>query len=192
MQNSTTSEHTECTVCGTSSRPNQAIDACPACGAPIVSITGSLESITPARLEEIRTQVESVNERLLSAGSKNAESAFNLGCGMSLVLILLSSVLVYFLAGRSWLLVLITALMAMIAGLWIVTLLSSIARSGAIRYTYENEVRAEVEHFVQANGLSLTAFEALAHESLTENAPLRKYLGSPKQESVDVKSTLQE
>jgi hypothetical protein len=163
----------ECPVCG-ATLPAGVQGVCPACGIPLATGVGA--SASDARL---RRQVAALNERLLRAGSVNAESAFNLSCGMSLFLVLGAGLLAYFVAGRSWILTLIAAGMASLAGLWIVMLIASMARNNAVRRLFRKEIEPEINDFSQAMRVSPALFGEVVHAMLPEDAPLRRMIPPP-------------
>lgn len=163
----------ECPVCG-ANLPPKVPAMCPSCGLPLAAGAG-----TAATDRRLRRRANQLNDRLLRAGSVNAESAFNLGCSLSLFLILAAGLLVYFLAGRSWILTLIAAGMASLLGLWAVMLIASLARNNAVRRLFRQEVEPEINDFSQALKVSPEAFGQVVHTVLPDDAPLRRVIPRP-------------
>ena len=96
----------ECPSCGAPISKKTRAASCPACSAPIGSRGQLLQAdgsgLTPAELDEVEAKAVSLNDILIENGAEIAERAFNLGCGMSSLLVIGATILVYFLTGRNW------------------------------------------------------------------------------------------
>lgn len=165
--------HIECQVCGAEIPAGSPAVDCPSCGAPLAVAAQAEGGLSLVQQEELKETVRDMNESLMAAGAKNAESAFNLGCGLGLFLVIGSGILVYFLAGRSWILVVITLIMATLAVLWAVILAADLSKTGAIRRTFRLTVDPQINDLTLARRIHREEIERIAHLSLPATAPLR-------------------
>jgi hypothetical protein len=182
-------QNIECATCGAKVPTTFPQAACPACGAPLSIHPSAGEALTPTQRSKLVGQIDTLNEKLVEAGAVNAESAFNLGCVMSSLLVIASGILVYLLAGQNWLVVILTLIMAGLAALWFIILISDIAKRGAIRRTFQKEVEPQFTEFAQSMRMELELLEELAHKNLPETAPLRQHippLPEPEEEGEEV------
>ncbi len=163
----------ECEICGARVRAGGRHVDCPSCGAPLAGAVPAGETLNAQQRAQLEETVSGMNDALVEAGAKNAESAFNLGCGLGLFGVIASAVLVYFLAGRSWILVMITLIMATLATLWAVILITDLSKTGAIRRTFRRTVDPQINDLTLAERIDREEIERIAHLSLPAAAPLR-------------------
>lgn len=131
--------------------------------------------VTAEQNTELVHLAENLNEKMKSSGASGAEIAFGLGCGIGLipvvgtVIILLVFGIINFIPG---LLLLVMGMMAL-AGISV--LLANVARSNAHKRIYR-EGEPEITQFLSRNHLSREAFDTLAYQSLSADAPLQTFL----------------
>jgi hypothetical protein len=170
----------ECPSCGAPISKMSRAASCPACSAPIGS-RGQLRpadgaAFTPAELGDVEAKAVAFNDKLVEDGAEIAERAFNLGCGMSSLLVIGATVLVYFLSGRNWIVAFITAIMAVLAALWAIMLITDISRQSAMRRIYQQEIEPSINDYAHTQGLYRDSFDEIAHTTLPETAPLRQFI----------------
>ncbi len=176
----TSSDFFECPSCGAPISKKVKAASCPACSAPIGSLGQLLHTAgagsTPAQLGDMEAMAVSLNEVLIENGADIAERAFNLGCGMSSVLVIGATVLAYFLTDRNWIVAFITVIMAVLAALWAIMLITDISRQRAMRRIYQEEVAPRMNDYAHTHGLYRESFDEVAHTTLPETAPLRQFI----------------
>jgi hypothetical protein len=75
--------------------------------------------------------------------------------------------------------VLVALIIAAVALLGILTLVSAQARSRSMANLYAREIKPEIDRFLDEHSMTRQQFDALAHNALTQDAPLRVYLSPP-------------
>jgi hypothetical protein len=128
---------------------------------------------------ELDNLLDRLNDRLTDTGAEISDRAFNLGCGLGFFLLVAWGIAVYFIGGRSWLLLIISLVIFSLAVLWIVVLITDVARNRALGRVYKDEVKPEIDRFRQSSRVEITEIEARAHSRLPEQAPLLKFLPAP-------------
>ncbi len=169
----------ECPSCGAPISKRIRAVSCPACSAPIGSQGQLLHSggdFTPALLSDVEFTAVALNENLVEVGAEIGERAFNLGCGMSLLLVIGATVLVYFLSGQNWIVAFITTIMALLAALWAIMLITDISRNNTMRRVFRQEVEPKINDYTHTHGLHREKFDEIAHTALPETAPLRQFI----------------
>ncbi len=95
---------------------------------------------------------------------------------MSALLVITAGILVYFLAGRNWILALITVIMATLAALWAIILVSDLSKSSAMRRIFRDEVGVEINDYTRIERIHRERFDEIAHASLSATAPLLRFI----------------
>ena len=141
-----------------------------------------MQPTEPATVEEIEQSPEDfisqLNEKLVSAGASNAELAFGLGCGISIIPIGILMLLLFILGVRGWASFGIILLIGVLLATAVSTYLASRARSGAIQGTYDREVEPSIREYLAANQLESQKLHQVMDHILPEDAPLIKYYSS--------------
>lgn len=169
----------ECPSCGAPISKRSLAASCPACSAPLGSqgqLLHAESDFTPALLGEVESKAVALNETLVEVGAEIGERAFNLGCSMSLLLVIGATVLVYFLSGQNWIVALITTIMALLAALWAIMLVTDISRKNTMRRVFREEVEPKINNYAHTHGLHRDKFDEIAHTALPETAPLRQFI----------------
>lgn len=120
-----------------------------------------------------------MNNRLLDTSAEISDRAFNLGCGLGILLLILWGIAVYFIGGRSWLLLAISIVVFSLAVLWLVVLVTDISRNRAIQRVYRDEIQPELEEYSRVREIEMSQIEETAHHELPDKAPLLKFLPKP-------------
>lgn len=165
----TTPASFQCPICGAPVQKNMAV--CPACGSPLTS--PGRETADQAQAD--RQVIEDMNAYLVQSAVSAAELAFSVGCTLGALGILILLVIVYFAISKTWTVVIVTGLIALLAGVGISSLLATRARNATVEKTYQRVSKPEIERFIRANGLSEADFTNLAAGILPESAPLREF-----------------
>jgi len=147
-------------------------DFCPACGAPLVSGARTAQD----QQEALKELVEGSNLNLIKAGSGAAEYAFGIGCSLCTLLTLAVLLISYFFITKTWTILAVIALTAILISAMVSALLAARAKTATIRTTYERVVKPEIDNFLKHNGLTWQEFDAQAMQGIAEDAPLRNYL----------------
>lgn len=169
----------ECPSCGAPISKRSRAASCPACSAPIGSQGQLLHAggnFTPALLGDVESKAVTFNETLMEIGAEIGERAFNLSCGMSLLLVIGATVLVYFLSDQNWIVAFITTIMALLAALWAIMLITDISRNNTMRRVFQEEVEPKINDYAHTHGLHRDKFDEIAHTALPETAPLRQFI----------------
>jgi hypothetical protein len=69
--------------------------------------------------------------------------------------------------------VIVTGLIALLAGVIISSMLATRAKNATVEKTYQRVSKPEIERFIRANGMSEEDFTNLVASVLPESAPLR-------------------
>jgi hypothetical protein len=141
-----------------------------------------LERLPSEKQTEFVHLVNSLNETLETAAQTSANHAFNVGCSVSLLPLLLLAVLVLILA--NWVSALIAGMVALLIALGLAALVAWTARKNAIEQTYRLRVAPEIERSLSTYQLSRLDFDRLADAVLPSGALLRNYLSLPEIEAV--------
>ncbi len=167
-----------CPACGALVPANFPFTACPTCGAPLTGPgqDAAMQALSPAQRANLESLAVRSNEKLFEAGAEVAERAFNLSCGMSVLLVVAAGGLVYFLAGRNWILALITVIMATLAALWVIVLVSDLSKTSAMRRIFQDEVGVEINDYARVERIHRERFDEIAHASLSPTAPLLRFI----------------
>jgi hypothetical protein len=127
---------------------------------------------------DLQTFIVTLNEKLTSSGAGNAELAFGLGCGISIVPIGILLLVLYMLGIRSWVGLSLTALMSVLLATAISTYLATRARTGAIKQAYNHEIEPQILQYLKVHDLDLDEFQRAAEQVLPPNASIMKYLAA--------------
>ena len=164
----------QCYNCGAIVQPGS---SCLACGAPLALTTRGMSSSATLEMTEF---IEKNNQNLAQAGSAAAEAAFGLGCSIGAIFSLAVLVVVFVLGSRNWILMGLTAMGLALASAGVAAWLSTRAKEATLAATHQREIEPEIIRYLQARQLNRLEFDSLAHELLSDQAPLRKYLSPPK------------
>ena len=85
---------------------------------------------TDGRDDDVQAFITSMNEKLSSAGTGNAELAFGMGCGISIIPIGILLLVLYILGMRGWVGVGLVVLIGVLLATAISTFLANRARTG--------------------------------------------------------------
>lgn len=163
------SDQIVCPNCGAALREDYA--TCPACGAPVSGADSAAR-----RREKILNIVGDANQSLVQAGSGAAESAFGLSCSIGTIFGLILLGIIFLLGFRNWIVLAIIAMGVTLVAAGVSVALSGRAKSATIAGTYAREVEPKIENYLHSHRLTRQEFNALAAETLDNNAPLRRYL----------------
>lgn len=159
----------QCPNCGAPVQKNTA--ACPACGSPLISP----DQDAGEQDQSNRQIVEDMNAYLVKAAVSAAELAFSVGCTLGAIGVLLLVIIVYFAITKTWTVVIVTGLVALLIGVAISSILATRAKNATMEKTYQRVSKPEIERFIRANGLNEEDFTNLAASVLPESAPLREF-----------------
>jgi len=159
----------QCPNCGAPVQKNAA--TCPACGTPLISIGREKED----QAQSTRQVVEDLNAYLVKSAVSAAELAFSVGCTLGALVILVLVVIVYFASTKTWTVVIVTGLIALLVGVIVASMLALRAKNATIEKTYQRVTKPEIERFIRANGMSEKEFTDLATSVLPESAPLCEF-----------------
>jgi hypothetical protein len=172
MSSDSAKDHLQCPNCGANLRPDQSI--CPACGAPVTP-----SDIASKSREKASQLIRDANQNLVQAGAGAAESAFGLSCSLGVLLGLALLAVIFLLGSRNWILLGLVATGAALFAAGASAIISARAKSATMAGTYGRDIEPEIEKTIQSNLFTRQEFDALAHETLDKNAPLRRYLSLP-------------
>lgn len=163
----------QCQYCGAEVQAGRS--TCPACGAPI-----SLASEPEGRSQEhLRELLATSNAALVEAGAKAAESAFNLGCSLGLLISFVLLAVLFLLGVRNWIVLAIVGFGAILVTLVAASVVSGQAKRATIGGAYDRQVRRQIDQHLRTHNLTRQEFDAFAHQSLATDAPLREQLSLP-------------
>jgi hypothetical protein len=128
--------------------------------------------------DDIQAFITSINEKLTSAGARNAELAFGMGCTISIIPIGILLLILYILGLRSWVGISLVVLIGVLLATAISTFLANRARTGAIRQAYRREVEPQIMQYVQDHEIDRAEFQRLAAQVLSPDAPLIKHFAA--------------
>jgi hypothetical protein len=128
--------------------------------------------------EALSSLASGANERLETAGRNSANQAFNLGCSIGLLPVVLVAVLVFLLGHANWLAAAAALLLSGALVLVLANLAAYTARNNVIQRTYKEQVNPDIQHALIDLGISKQRFLEQAKQSLPVGATLRKFLVS--------------
>lgn len=172
MYSDSVSDRLQCPNCGAAIRPDQTI--CPACGAPVTP-----SDIASKSREKTSQMLRDANQALVQAGAGAAESAFGLSCSLGVLLGLVVLAVIFLLGSRNWILLGLVAIGAALFAAGASAIVSARAKSATMAGTYTRDIAPKIEKNIQSNRFTRQEFDALAHETLDKNSPLRRYLSLP-------------
>jgi len=135
----------------------------------------SIERETADQAQSTRQVVEDLNAYLVKSAVSAAELAFSVGCTLGVIGILLLLIIVYFAITKTWTVVIVTGLIALLVGVIVSSMLATRAKNATVEKTYQRVSKPEIERFIRANGMSEEDFTNLAASVLPESAPLREF-----------------
>jgi uncharacterized membrane protein len=130
---------------------------------------------TAEQAQSNRQVVEDLNAYLVKSATSAAELAFSVGCTLSVIILLILLVIVYFAITKTWTVVFVTGLIALLFGVFISSVLATRAKNATVEKTYQRVSKPEIERFIRANGMSEEDFTNLVASVLPESAPLREF-----------------
>jgi hypothetical protein len=143
-----------------------------------------METVEPGAVgqdEDIDAFVASINEKLTKAGTGNAEIAFGMGCGISIIPIGILLLVLYILGLRGWVGFGLVVLIGVLLSTTISTALASRARASAMRQTYARDIEPQILQYLQEHKLERYGFQEAAVQVLPSDAPLLKYFAAESQ-----------
>lgn len=159
----------QCPNCGAPVQKNAVV--CPACGSPLISPGQEIGE----QAQSTRQVVEDLNDYLVKSAVNAAELAFSVGCTLGAIGILLLLGIVYFAITKTWTVVIVTGLIALLVGVIISSSLATRAKNATVAKTYQRVSKPEIERFIRANGMNEGDFTNLLAGVLPESAPLREF-----------------
>ncbi len=137
----------------------------------------SINEWAPEQRAELINLIESLNTTLLDESADSAETAFNISCFISVIVIIISATLALIL--HHWVTAVIVLVMTTLLATGISTLLAMRAHSGNLTVTYKRLVIPQIGTALNQYGLTRQQFEEFAKSVLPEGAPLRDYFSKP-------------
>lgn len=137
-----------------------------------------MEAVNPASDEQdmdVDTFLTAMNEKLTSAGTGNAELAFGMGCGISIIPIGIVLLVLYILGLRGWVGIGLVVLIGVLLATAISTILASRARASTINRTYARDIEPQILQYLQDHQLEHDDLIRAAGQALSSDAPLMKY-----------------
>ncbi len=119
---------------------------------------------------------EGWNDQLRAQGVGGAEHAFELGCGLGLLPIVIIIGLLWGFGVITLIPAAVLIVMSLLALAGIATLLANIARESASKRVYSSHVEPEIVQFLSSNHISRQLFDDTASQSLPADAPLQAFL----------------
>ena len=133
------------------------------------------------RIEEIAL---TSNEKLVEAGAKSANRAFNVGCTVGLLPAIIIIITTLIISKGSWI---ATAFISILMGMGLVAfanLSAYISRSKAYQRIFEQDLKPEIETQLDDLEIEYRDFVRVADEVLDSDAPMRAYIfPEPKNEN---------
>jgi len=141
-----------------------------------------MDKFTPDIRQELTDLVESLNTRMMEDPADSAETAFNISCFLSLIVIVVSTILA--LIFLHWVSAVILLVMTTMIATGISIFLAMRARSGNLVVTYNKVVEPQIETAMRQHDLTRPQFDEFAQSVLPAGAPLNHFLSpSPPPES---------
>jgi hypothetical protein len=134
------------------------------------------DSLTPEESQEIALRAEGWNDHLRSQSAGQAEHAFELGCGLGLIPIVVTIVLLWIFDVITLIPAAVLIVVALLGLAGISSLLGNIARENATRRAYRSTVEPEIIQFLSSKHISRQLFDYTASQSLPADAPLQAFL----------------
>ena len=138
-----------------------------------------LENMEPEQQIEITDFVTDLNEKLETAVQDSTQHAFNFGCSLSVIPLLVLVILVLFLTRFNWILTVGAAAMSLLLALGLAAWVAFTARKNSSEQTYRLHIAPEIERNLKTLQLTRPEFDRLAGRILPSEAPLQKYLANP-------------
>ena len=142
-------------------------------------------NLSDEQTQEVVRLAESLNERMMSSGSRGAELTFGLGCGVGLIPVVGIIFLLFVFGAIS----LIPAFFLLVVGLLMLAgvsiLLANLARNNARKRVYRTEVEPEIAQLLSKQNISRQEFDTLAYQWLPADAPLQPFLSRVLAEETD-------
>ena len=174
----------KCTSCGADLPANAMY--CPACGVLVGTEAEPNAGVTTGETAryggDLKQLVEEFNQNLFKRGGDAAEAAFSLGCSLGAILSGLLLVIVFLAGVRNWILLAILAFGVTILTTGASAFLALQARSNAREKAYENIVKPQINHYLQAHGMTRKEFDSLARDIVPGESPLRAFIIPPDQQ----------
>ena len=141
--------------------------------------------LSPDQLEELGQLANSLNEKLLSAGSSSAERAFGIGCGLGLIPVIAIAIILYILGVVNLILAVVVGVLSILFLVSFAALLASIARVNVVKRTYQSDVLPAIEQYLIDSGMSRVEFDTRIAELLPSGSPLLEFLSPLRQAEPD-------
>jgi hypothetical protein len=134
------------------------------------------DSLTSEQRMEISTFVDGLNETLESAVQASTQHAFNFGCSVSVIPLVVLVILVLFLSGFNWIVTIGAAVISLLLALGLASWVAYTARKNSADQTYRLKILPEIDRTLKRFNLTRPEFESLAGKILPAGALLRNYL----------------
>jgi hypothetical protein len=131
---------------------------------------------TPEQQQELTNLIESLNTTLLDESADSAETAFNISCFLSVLVIIVSALLALIL--HHWITAVLVLVMTTLLATGVSTLLAMRARTGNLTVTYERLVIPQIDTALDQYDITRQQFEDYAITVLPKGAPLGQYFSS--------------
>ena len=126
--------------------------------------------------QELIQLVESMEGRLTQARASIAERAFSMGCSVAGTPVLVVVGLAYLFGVRGWAGLALVLVVALMAAVVLVSLLTTRAQTAAARRTYELELLPEMHQFALVKHVTLEQIGDAARANLPKEALLNSFL----------------
>jgi len=134
------------------------------------------EGLTPEDTQEIALRAEGWNDHLRSQSAGQAEHAFELGCGLGLLPILVIIVLLWIFNVITLIPAAVLIVMSLLGLAGVSALLGNVARENAAKRAFRQNVEPEIAQFLSNKRISRQLFDNAASQSLPADAPLQAFL----------------
>jgi hypothetical protein len=137
-----------------------------------------LIQLDPNQTESIDQLLQTCEQKLDEAGKNSATQAFNLGCTAGFIPAGII-VLITFIVTKSWLAVMITAILMLLALVGFANLAALLARSKTVERVYETDVAPEIARTLQEQKISEQDFDQYVWRNLPVTAYIRQFRPKP-------------
>jgi len=133
----------------------------------------------PESISTLDKFILEVNDELEKAGTASANQAFNVGCSVGLLPVIVIVLLAFFISGNSWIATAITAGLMLLAWIGFANLVAQISKSKSITRTYKDYLAERITRELRELNISQSQFNQTALEILPKGAALRSFLPLP-------------
>jgi hypothetical protein len=138
-----------------------------------------LDSLTSEQQMELSSFINGLNETLETAVQDSTQHAFNFGCSVSVIPLVVLVILVLLLSGFNWVITVGAAVITLLLALGLAAWVAFTARKNSSAQTYRLKISPEIDRNLRRFNLTRPEFESLASEILPTGALLQNYLAGP-------------